>query len=87
MGAGVITIVRLLSLETLLLVMIACLIAIPLAWYGGNEWLNTFAYPTQINPSIFLIAFLIAITISFITISMLTVKAAISNPVKSLRYE
>ncbi len=87
MGAGVFTIVRLLSMETLLLVMIACLIAIPLAWYGGSEWLNTFAYRTQISPSVFLLAFLIAITISFITISILTVKAAISNPVKSLRYE
>ncbi len=87
MGAGVTTIVRLLSLETLVLVMIACLIAIPLAWYGGNEWLSTFAYRTQLSPSIFLIAFLIAISISFITISMLTIKAAVSNPVKSLRYE
>lgn len=87
MGAGVVTIVKLLSLETLVLVMIACLIAIPLAWYGGNEWLNTFAYRTHVRPSIFLIASLIAISISFVTISMLTIKAAISNPVKSLRYE
>ncbi len=87
MGARVITIVRLLSLETLVLVMIACLIAIPLAWYGGNEWLNTFAYRTDVNPKIFLIAFMITLSVSFITISLLTVKAAISNPVKSLRYE
>lgn len=87
MGAGELAIVRLLSMETLILVMIACLIAIPLAWYGGNEWLNTFAYRAPLSPTIFIVAFLIAMFISFITISVLTIKAALSNPIKSLRYE
>jgi putative ABC transport system permease protein len=63
------------------------LIATPLAWYFMNNWLQDFAYRIQINWWVFLASGIIAVFIAFITVSIKAIKAAIANPVKSLRTE
>jgi putative ABC transport system permease protein len=87
LGASVSHVVALLSKDFLKLVLIALVLAIPVAWYLMNEWLKDFAYRVDIQWWIFLLAAIIAIIIAFITISTQAIKAAISNPVKSLRTE
>ena len=87
LGASVPHVVALLSKDFLKLVVIALILAIPVAWYAMNEWLKDFAYRINIEWWIFLVAALIAIVIAFLTISSQAIKAAISNPVKSLRTE
>lgn len=87
LGASVASVFTLLSREFLILVFIALLIATPLAWYGMNKWLLNFAYRTPIQWWIFALAGVIAIVITFITISFQSAKAALMNPVKSLRSE
>jgi putative ABC transport system permease protein len=87
LGASVPHVVALLSKDFLKLVLIALVLAVPIAWYLMNEWLKDFAYRINIEWWIFLVAALIAIIIAFITISTQAIKAAISNPVKSLRTE
>ena len=87
LGASVPGIVGMLSSNFLKLVFISILIATPLAWYFMNNWLQDFAYRININWWIFLIAGLIAVLIALITVSMQAIKAAVANPVKSLRTE
>ena len=87
LGANVTNIVALLSKDFLKLVIIAAVIAFPIAWYAMNNWLQDFAYRINIPWWIFLAAGIIAAIIAFATISLQTIKAAISNPVKSLRTE
>jgi len=87
LGAKVIQITSLLSKEFLLLVLIACLLAWPLAWQGMNAWLENFAYRIEINLWMFLLSGIIGLLITLITVSSQTVKAAVANPVKSLRSE
>ncbi len=87
LGASVDKIVLLLSKDFLLLVLIALVIATPLAWYGMNQWLQNYAFRTEITWWIFGFSGMIAITIAIITVSFQAVKAAISNPVESLRSE
>ncbi len=87
LGASIEQIVRLLSSDFLKWVFLANLIAWPIAWYAMNKWLQTFAYRTSINIGVFLFSGLIALTIAFLTVSFKTIKAANSNPVKSLKYE
>jgi putative ABC transport system permease protein len=87
LGASVSGIVGLLARDFIKLVLIAILIAVPVAWFGMNKWLQTFAYRINISWWAFLMAGSIAILIAFITISFQSVKAAIANPVKSLRSE
>jgi putative ABC transport system permease protein len=87
LGAPVSSIVRLLSSDLLKLVIVAIVVAIPLAWYAMNIWLEDFAYRITINWWIFALAGLLAMIIAFLTISFQTVKAALANPVKSLRSE
>jgi putative ABC transport system permease protein len=62
-------------------------IASPLAWYAMNKWLQNFAYQTSITWKVFALTTLITILIAFVTISFQAIKAAIANPVKSLRTE
>jgi putative ABC transport system permease protein len=76
-----------LSKDFLKYVLIAALIAWPLAWFSIYKWLQDYAYRIDISWWIFLFAVLIAIIIAFITISFQAIKAAIANPVKSLRTE
>ena len=87
LGASVQSIVRLLSGDFLMLVIIAFILASPAAWYFMNQWLQDFAYRIQINWWIFLLAGTIAVIIALLTISTQAVKAAIANPVKALRSE
>ncbi len=87
LGASVQGIVLLLSKDFIKLVLIALIIASPVAWYLMNGWLKDFAYRVHISWWIFLIAGFIAILIAIVTISSQAIKAAIANPVKSLRTE
>ena len=87
LGASVQSIVRLLSKDFLVLVFIAFLIACPLAWYGMNKWLQDFAYKVDISWLVFLIAGAVALVIALATVSFQAIKAAIANPVNSLRTE
>jgi putative ABC transport system permease protein len=87
LGASVSSIVILFSKDFLKLVIIAVVIASPLAWLIMNKWLQNFAYRIHISWMIFAITTLISLFIAFITISFQSIKAAIANPVKSLRTE
>ena len=87
LGASVSRLVALLSKDFLRLVIIAFIIASPLAWYVMNKWLQNFAYKTSVTWQVFAMTTLIAVVISFVTISFQAIKAAIANPVKSLRTE
>ena len=87
LGASVGGLVMLLSTEFLKLVALAILIASPLAWYVMNRWLENFAYQTSITWGVFLLTAFIAVIIAFLTISFQAIKAAIVNPVRSLRSE
>ncbi len=87
LGASVTSIVALLSKDFLKLVAIAVLIASPIAWLTMNKWLQSFAYRTNISWTVFLITTLAAMLIALLTISFQAIRAAISNPVKSLRTE
>lgn len=87
LGAGVSNIVLLISKDFIKLVVIGIVIATPLAWFGMNTWLQDFAYRIQIQWWVFVLAGLAAVLIAFITLSFQSVKAALKNPVKSLRTE
>jgi putative ABC transport system permease protein len=87
LGASVNSIVSLLSKDFLKLVIIAAVIAFPVAWYAMNKWLQDFAYRITIPWWVFVIAGILAAIIAFVTISLQAVKAANANPVKSLRTE
>ena len=87
LGATTSNLIALLSKDFLRLVLIALIIAIPIAWYGMNQWLQDFAYRTQIGWWIFALAGIAALVIAFVTISLQSVKAAMANPIKSLRNE
>lgn len=87
LGASVANITTLLSKDFIRLVIIAIVIASPIAWWAMNQWLQDFAYRTRINFWIFFIAGLIAIGIALLTVSFQAIKAAMANPVKNLRTE
>ncbi len=87
LGASVVNITSMLSMDFLKLVMIAILVATPVAWYLMNNWLQNFAYRISIQWWVFLVAGVLAILIALITISFQAIKAALANPVKSLRSE
>lgn len=87
MGASAASIVALLSMDFLLLVCIAFIIAAPVAWFAMDRWLDGFAYKTSIRFWIFAAAALLAAFVALATISLQTVRAALMNPVKSLRSE
>ncbi len=87
LGASVSNIINLLSKDFLKLVLIAFVIASPVAWLFMNKWLQDFAYRTNLSWWMFVFAGMAAIVIAFGTISFQAIKAAIANPVKSLRTE
>jgi len=87
LGASVSQIVTIISKEFLLLIIIAFLIAAPLAWIGMHKWLQNFAYRTDISWWIFVLGVIVMIIIALITLGFQTIKAAMANPVKSLRSE
>lgn len=87
LGASVQGIIMMLSKDFLKLVLIALIIATPLAWYSMNNWLQDYAYRIHINWWIFPLAGVAAMLVTLFTISFQAVRAALSNPVKSLRTE
>jgi putative ABC transport system permease protein len=87
LGARVTSIVGLLSKDFTILVGIAALIAFPIAWWAMYKWLGTFAYRTEISWWIFLVAGAVALAIALLTVSIQTIRAALANPIKSLRSE
>jgi putative ABC transport system permease protein len=87
LGASISNITAMLSMDFLKLVFIAAVIASPIAWYFMNLWLEDFAYRTTISWWVFLLAGAAAILIALFTIGFQAIKAAITNPVKSLRSE
>lgn len=87
LGASISSIVTLLSSDFLKLVLIAAVIAFPVTWYFMNSWLQDFAYRITIPWWIFIVAALVAATVALATICFQAVKAAVANPVKSLRTE
>ncbi len=87
LGASIPNVITLLSKDFLSLVIVASIIAFPIAWWVMNQWLQDFVYRVSIGWWIFLISGIIAIIISLLTVSFLAIKAAIANPVKSLRTE
>ncbi len=87
LGASVTNIVSLLSKDFILLVSISFVIAVPISWYAMNQWLTDFAYRIEIGPGIFVFAGLTALTIALLTVSWQSIRAALANPVDSLRSE
>jgi putative ABC transport system permease protein len=87
LGASIPGIVKLLAAEFMLLIIIAIVIAVPVAWYAMGKWLQDFAYRIDVTWPVFAIAGITAVFIAFITISFQSIKAAVANPVKSLRSE
>jgi ABC-type antimicrobial peptide transport system permease subunit len=87
LGASVESIVYIFSREFTILIMIAFLIAAPVGYYLMKEWLNGFYYHTNIGWEVFVIAIIISVIIAWITVGYKAVKAAIANPVRSLRTE
>jgi putative ABC transport system permease protein len=87
LGASVTGVIGLLAKDFIKLVLIAIVVAAPLAWYAMTNWLDAFAYRIPIHWTVFVLAAFIAIVIAFVTISFQSIKAALANPVKSLRSE
>jgi putative ABC transport system permease protein len=87
LGASVQNIVTMLSADFVKLIIIASLIAFPIAWYAMNKWLQSFAFKTNMSWWVFALASGLTLAIALITISFQSIKAALTNPVKSLRSE
>jgi putative ABC transport system permease protein len=87
LGASVVNLWQLLSIEFVLLVLLSCVIATPIAYYYLKGWLVNYDYRISISWEVFVIASVIALFITLITVSFQAIKAAIANPVKSLRTE
>jgi putative ABC transport system permease protein len=87
LGASVTQITGMLSADFIKLVLLACLIAFPVSWWGTNKWLQSFAYRMTMHWWIFALAGLAAMVIALVTLSFQAIKAALANPVKSLRTE
>lgn len=87
LGASTQGLAALLSKDFLQLVAISCLIAFPIAWWMMHSWLGTYTYRIKINWTVFLVAGLLALLIALLTVSFQAIRAAIANPVKSLRTE
>ena len=87
LGASSVNLWRLLSLEFVVLVLLSCIIAAPIAYYYLNSWLANYDYRVKIHWNVFVIASAMSLVITLITVSFLTIKAALANPVKNLRTE
>lgn len=87
LGASVPGILVLLSREIVVLILVANLIAWPVAWYAMNLWLGSFAFHVGMNPVVYLLAALAAVTVALVTVSTQTFRAAMTNPSNTLRYE
>jgi len=87
LGASVTGLTSLLSADFLRLVLLSCIIAFPIAWWIMRNWLNGYAYRTGINWAVFVLAGGGALVIALLTVSFITIKASLANPIQSLRTE
>ena len=87
LGASTLLITGLLSADFLILVGLSCIIAFPVAWWIMHDWLNNYQYRTEISWGIFAIAGAGALVIALLTVSFITIRAALANPIRSLRTE
>jgi putative ABC transport system permease protein len=87
LGASVNGILQLLYKDFALLIVISFLVSAPLGWYAISKWLESYAFRISINPVLFIVPFLVVLIIAFATVSWLSIKAALTNPVKSLKTE
>ncbi|MXV51473.1 FtsX-like permease family protein [Pedobacter sp. HMF7647] len=87
LGANVTDVVKMLSVEFIKLVTVSFIIAVPISWWAMNNWLQDFAYRVNISWWIFALAGMLAVFIAFATVSFQAIKAALANPVRSLRTE
>jgi putative ABC transport system permease protein len=87
LGASVGNIVYLFSKEFTLLIIVAFAISAPVGWYFMHKWLQDFTYKISIGPGIFILAIIVSIAIAWVTVGYKAIKAALANPVKSLRSE
>jgi len=87
LGASVTSITALLSKDFVRLILVSIMIASPIAWYGMDQWLQDFAYRIHIGPWVFILAGFGAILLALLTVSFQAIRAAIANPVKTLRTE
>ncbi len=87
LGASVASLWGLLSKEFILLVLLSCVIAVPIAWYYLHEWLANYDYRISISWTVFVLAAGLALLITLVTVSWQAIRAALANPVKSLRTE
>jgi putative ABC transport system permease protein len=86
-GAGVLQILRLLNMDFILCILAAFVLAMPVAWFAMQQWLQNFTYRTTVGWWVFLLSGVITLVITVLTVSTLAFKTAVSNPVKSLRNE
>jgi putative ABC transport system permease protein len=87
MGASVPGIILILSKEFMTWVLVANIIAWPIGYLVLRDWLQNFAYRTEVTPIVFILSGLYTLAIALITVSLQTMRAAQANPVESLRYE
>jgi len=87
LGASVTSVVRILSGDFLKLVMISLVLSVPMAWYAGNRWLENYAYRISISWWMFVTGALLVSAVALATISFYSFKAAMANPIKSLKAE
>ena len=87
MGADMLVIMRLISREYLILILVSILVGCPVAWYFMNDWLQNYAYPVNLSPWIFAGTALLAILITYLTVGYSTIKASLINPADALRTE
>jgi putative ABC transport system permease protein len=87
MGASVASVTRLISKEFLWLVGLGLVIAAPIGYFGMRRWLESFAYRIEVGPGIFLLAGLVVLLTALGAVSYQAVRAALADPVRSLRYE
>jgi putative ABC transport system permease protein len=87
LGASVLQILKLLYREFALLLLIAFALAVPIAWFVISNWLQGYAYRTNVHWAYFIFPFVAIVVIALLTVSFQSLKAAIANPIKSLRTE
>jgi putative ABC transport system permease protein len=87
LGASSGEMIRLLSSDFLKLTFIAAVIAIPVAWWAMNKWLENYPYRITVGPGLFILSILLVVLIALFTVSFQAVKAAAANPASSLRSE
>ena len=87
LGASVLNLWQLLSKEFVLLVTIACCLAVPFAYYFTNDWLENYTYRTDISWWVFVMVAVVALTITLLTVSVQALRTSLMNPVKAIKNE